>query len=130
MIRAIEITLAAAQPMSEVWKEGREPLTGYRILRLGLDPPRAELYERINRRAAEMFAEGLVEETRALVERYGRPTSLSSLGYRQALEYLDGKLDPGPGSRRRQPGASQLRQTPAHLVPARARRLLARRLWR
>ncbi len=92
MIRAIEITLTAAQPMSEVWKEGREPLTGYRILRLGLDPPRAELYERINRRAAEMFAEGLVEETRALVDRYGRPTSLSSLGYRQALEYLDGKL--------------------------------------
>ncbi len=92
MIRAIEITLTAAQPMSEVWKEGREPLTGYRILRLGLDPPRAELYERINRRAAEMFAEGLVEETRALVDRYGRTTSLSSLGYRQALEYLDGKL--------------------------------------
>jgi tRNA dimethylallyltransferase len=39
-----------------------------------------------------MFAEGLVEETRALVDRYGRTTSLSSLGYRQALEYLDGKL--------------------------------------
>jgi tRNA dimethylallyltransferase len=92
MIRAIEITLTAAQPMSEVWKEGREPLTGYRILRLGLDPPRAELYERINRRAAEMFAEGLVEETEALVARYGRPASLSSLGYRQAVEYLDHKL--------------------------------------
>ena len=39
VIRAIEVTLAAGQPMSEAWKEGREPLTGYRVLRLGLDPP-------------------------------------------------------------------------------------------
>jgi tRNA dimethylallyltransferase len=91
VIRAIEVTLAASQPMSEAWKQGREALSGYRILRIGLDPDRAGLYERINARARAMFAEGLVEETRDLIARYGRPPALSSLGYRQAALYLEGE---------------------------------------
>ncbi len=92
VVRAIEVTLTAEQPMSEVWKEGREPLAGYRILRLGLDPRRPELYGRIDRRAAEMFTHGLVEETQALLARYGRSPALGSLGYRQAMQHLDGEL--------------------------------------
>jgi tRNA dimethylallyltransferase len=92
VIRAIEVTQAAGQPMSEAWKEGREPLTGYRVLRLGLDPQRPQLYERINARARVMFAEGLVEETRHLLARYGHSPALASLGYRQAAEFLEGNL--------------------------------------
>jgi tRNA dimethylallyltransferase len=92
VIRAIEVTLAAGQPMSETWQEGRDPLTGYCILRLGLDPPRTQLYERINARAGVMFAQGLVEETRELLVRYGHSPALASLGYRQAAQYLDGSL--------------------------------------
>jgi tRNA dimethylallyltransferase len=91
VIRAIEVTLAASRPMSEAWKEGREALSGYRILRIGLDPVRAALYERINTRARAMFAEGLIEETRELIARYGRPPALASLGYRQAGLYLEGE---------------------------------------
>jgi tRNA dimethylallyltransferase len=90
VIRAIEVTLAASQPMSEAWKQGREALSGYRILRIGLDPERAALYERINARARAMFAEGLVEETQDLIVRYGWPPALASLGYRQAALYLEG----------------------------------------
>jgi tRNA dimethylallyltransferase len=92
VIRAIEVTLAASRPMSEAWKEGREALTGYRVLRLGLDPLRQQLYERINARARAMFADGLVEETRELLARYGHPPALDSLGYRQATQYVDGVL--------------------------------------
>jgi tRNA dimethylallyltransferase len=92
VIRAIEVTLAASRPMSEAWKEGREALSGYRILRIGLDPVRAALYERINARARAMFAEGLIEETRDLIARYARPPALASLGYRQAAQYLEGEL--------------------------------------
>jgi tRNA dimethylallyltransferase len=92
VIRAIEVTLAAGQPMSETLKEGRDPLTGYRVLRLGLDPPRTQLYERINARAGVMFAQGLVEETRDLLARYGHSAALASLGYRQAAQYLDGSF--------------------------------------
>jgi tRNA dimethylallyltransferase len=88
VIRAIEVTLSASRPMSEAWKDHHEPLTGYRILRLGLNPPRLSLYERINARARAMFAEGLIEETQDLIARYGHPPVLASLGYRQAAQYL------------------------------------------
>ncbi len=48
VVRAIEVSLAAQEPLTEQWQKGRDALIGYRILRLGLDPPRARLYERIN----------------------------------------------------------------------------------
>lgn len=89
LIRALEVCLAARQPLTEAWKSGRDPLTGYRILRIGLDPPRAALYERLNVRARTMFSQGLIEETRALLARYGdTPRSFDSLGYRQARAVL------------------------------------------
>jgi tRNA dimethylallyltransferase len=72
LIRAIEVCLASRARMSQLWQQrGRDPLRGFRILRIGLNPPRKELYERINQRARQMFADGLVEETRSLLERYG-----------------------------------------------------------
>lgn len=93
LIRAIEVCLASREKMTELWKQGREPLTGFRILRLGLNPERAALYEKINRRAAKMFDAGLIEETRQLVGKYGdRLWALSSLGYRQAVGVLRGEL--------------------------------------
>ena len=94
LIRAIEVSLAARKPMTEMWKQGREPLSGFRILRIGLNPERPALYERINRRAQSMFDEGLVEEARRLHEKYGdRATPLQSLGYRQAMQLLRGEHD-------------------------------------
>ena len=74
--------------MSEVL--ARDPLTGFRLLRIGLNPPRAALYERLNQRCAEMFAAGLTEETRDLLACYGPVKALDSLGYRQARTVLDG----------------------------------------
>ncbi|HEY8997224.1 MAG TPA: tRNA (adenosine(37)-N6)-dimethylallyltransferase MiaA [Edaphobacter sp.] len=98
IIRAIEVSLAREEgderrPMTEQWQKGRDRLEGYRILRLGLTPPRGELYERINLRAAAMFDRGLVEETERLMERYGRGCrALGTLGYSQAADLLVGKL--------------------------------------
>jgi tRNA dimethylallyltransferase len=92
IIRAIEVTLAAGQPMTQAWKQGREALTGYRVLRLGLDPLRPQLYERINARARSMFAQGVIEETRELIASYGRMPVLDSLGYRQAAQHLAGEI--------------------------------------
>jgi tRNA dimethylallyltransferase len=90
LIRAIEVCLAARRPMSQVM--GRDPLMGFQLLRIGLNPPRAALYERINDRCAAMFAAGLVEETRGLLARYGPVKALDSLGYRQAMCVLDGSM--------------------------------------
>ena len=95
LVRAIEVCLLANRPMSQLWLAGRQPLSGFRILRLGLNPERSLLYARINQRARQMFADGLVEETRGLLQRYGgsgRPMVLNSLGYRQAAQFLDGEL--------------------------------------
>ncbi len=93
LIRAIEVCLASRQKMSELWQHGRDRLRGFRILRLGLDPERALLYERINQRADEMFKAGLLDETKLLMERYGtRARPLESLGYKQATQFLRGEL--------------------------------------
>jgi tRNA dimethylallyltransferase len=94
MIRAIEVCLAAKQPMSQQWKAGREPLPGFDILRIGLDPNRAELYRRIHERVLAMFDAGLVEETQQLLKKYGdaaRP--ISSIGYKQIVQLLRGEID-------------------------------------
>ncbi len=107
VIRAIEVCLASrrtsrkASPrnMTELWQQGREPLQGFRILRLGLNPEREVLYARINQRAAKMFDEGLIgggliAETERLLAKYGeRARPLWSLGYKQAMQFLRGELD-------------------------------------
>jgi tRNA dimethylallyltransferase len=100
LIRAIEVCLLAGEPMSEMWQRGRDSLAGFRILRVGLDPARNELYERINSRCIQMFERGLVEESRELLTRYRPPDfdvendsrpmakALGSLGYSQAVALL------------------------------------------
>ena len=94
LLRAIEVCLAARTKMSEMWKQGRDPLQGFRIVRLGLDPDRKALYERINQRAQRMFDNGLSEETLALLEKYGAaPRPLSALGYKQAVALMRGEFD-------------------------------------
>jgi tRNA dimethylallyltransferase len=90
LTRALEVCLTARQPLSSLM--AREPLTGFRLLRIGLNPPRQALYEHLNQRAAAMFAAGLIEETRTLLARYGRVRALESLGYRQALAVLDNTM--------------------------------------
>lgn len=95
VIRAIEVCLAERKPMSEVLgnrAKARDPLTGFGLLRVGLNPPRTALYDRLNHRAAAMFAAGLVEETRRLFKQYGPVKALDSLGYRQGLGVLAGTL--------------------------------------
>ncbi len=102
MIRAIEVCLASRQPsrrtsrttMTELWQQGRDPLQGFRILRLGLNPEREALYARINQRAAKMFDEGLIAETEKLLAKYGEQARpLASLGYKQAVQFLRGEMD-------------------------------------
>jgi tRNA dimethylallyltransferase len=93
LIRAIEVCVASRQKMSEMWQQGRDPLQGFRIVRIGLDPERVALYERINQRAQRMFDEGLIEETKRLLEKYGeRAWPMNSLGYKQAAQFLRGEL--------------------------------------
>ena len=84
LIRAIELAGFAIQSHS------REPLQGFAVLKIGLSPDRGELYDRLNRRTAQMFQNGLLEETNALLEAgiSRQCKALQSLGYRQAIRVL------------------------------------------
>lgn len=91
VIRALEVCLTSRRPLTHFWREGRAALKGFRILRLGLNPDRGALYERLNERARQMFTRGLVEETRDLRDRYGNELwPMGSLGYKQAAGFLEG----------------------------------------
>ncbi len=82
LMRAIE--------MAGLVQEERQGLQGFRVLKIGLNPERAALYEKLDRRCQWMFENGLLEETRALLES-GVSTSakaLGTLGYKQALAVL------------------------------------------
>ena len=95
LIRAIEVCLTSRKPLSQVLdnkEDARDPLTGFRLLRIGLNPPRKSLYDRLNQRASAMFTAGLIDETRDLLACYGPVKSLDSLGYRQAAAVLSGTL--------------------------------------
>jgi len=93
LIRSLEVRLAGRKPQTEQWATGRDPLHGFRVLALGLDPPRPALYARINRRAEAMFASGLLEESAEVIARFGPDcASLQSLGYVQAAAVLRQEL--------------------------------------
>jgi len=91
--RAIEVRLQTGTPLSEL--RARRPAPPPQAARLrvfALDPPRAELYRRIDARAEAHFRAGLVEEVRGLLAR-GVPAASSALGahgYRRAVEHLRG----------------------------------------
>lgn len=91
VIRALEVTHVSGRPFS-AWQQRQPP--PFHTVWLGLTRPRAELYARINARASEQIAAGLVEEVRGLVQQgygYDLP-AMQSLGYREIGQYLQGQL--------------------------------------
>jgi tRNA dimethylallyltransferase len=92
--RALEVKLQTGLPMFEQMPGRAVPHeSAARIRVFALNPPREELYRRINTRAETHFAAGLVEEVRALLER-GVPADSNALGahgYRRVVEYLKGQ---------------------------------------
>ena len=94
--RAIEVRLQTGKPMSEQKGERPEPHeSAHRLRILVLNPPRDELYAKINERTEQHFAAGLVEEVRTLLAQGVPPDSnaLGAHGYRRVVEYLQGKRD-------------------------------------
>lgn len=92
VIRALEVTLVAGRPISELQRKTPPP---YRICQIGLTRPREELYARIDSRVDQMMANGLLDELNTLRDLgYGRSLpSMSGLGYRQLWAYLDGEMN-------------------------------------
>jgi tRNA dimethylallyltransferase len=94
LIRALEVCLLTRRSVTDMFREGRDALSGYRTLKLGLSPSREQLYERLDCRAGQMFDGGLVDEVRSILARGYPPTvkPFESHGYRQVVQMLNGEL--------------------------------------
>jgi tRNA dimethylallyltransferase len=93
LMRALEIRILTGRPADA--QEPPDRLRGYQIRKIGLFPPRQHLYAKLDRRCEWMFANGLIEEARALLARGVPPNAkpFESIGYRQALAHLRGEMD-------------------------------------
>ena len=94
LIRAIEICLLAKKPLTEIHRAGRAPLTGWRILKIGLQPEREALYQRIHDRTDTMLQAGWLEEV-SLLNSGGLPENakpFNFIGYRELRSHLRGEL--------------------------------------
>jgi tRNA dimethylallyltransferase len=95
LVRAIEVCVLAGKRITEVHRAGRAPLQGFRPVKIGLNPPRPELYKRIGWRLAAMLDRGWLEEVRRLVAG-GLPADskpFEFIGYRELRSHLEGKAD-------------------------------------
>lgn len=102
VIRALEIIRSTGKKYSDFRQQNkknqdearqeRKQKLGFQIIKIMLDRPREELYERINRRVLIMIENGLVEEVTEL-ENYAHLSPLKTVGYQEIFEYLDKKSD-------------------------------------
>lgn len=91
IVRALEVRVLTQLGLPH--PETAEPLRDYEIIRIGLNPERPRLVERLNRRVESMFSGGLIEEVRTLLAQgaTGDEKPFESLGYKQAIQYIRGQ---------------------------------------
>ncbi len=94
MIRAIEVCLLTGRPLTEVHQAGRARLEGYTPIKIGLQPPRAALYARIERRVQTMLDRGWLEEVAGLIRsgisQDAKPFDF--IGYSELHAHLEGTV--------------------------------------
>lgn len=94
IIRALEVYMTTGRPISQHFQDTRSPVMGRTVLRLGLRLEREALCRRIEDRVDRMFAHGLIDEVRGLLEK-GVPESappFRALGYNHVLRLLRGEI--------------------------------------
>jgi len=90
LIRTIEVSLLAGKPFSEQAKKIKPP---FQSLIIGIKTDRETLYSKIDARIEQMIKNGLVEEVRTLIEKYGQNASaFNTMGYKEIIDYLNGRV--------------------------------------
>ena len=90
ILHALEMCLMTGKPYSSL-RTNTPRQRPFRIIKVGLNMPREELYDRINRRVDQMVASGLVEEARS-VYAFRELNSLNTVGYKELFQFFDGQL--------------------------------------
>lgn len=90
-VRALEVIFRTGKKFSTLRQRHESP---YRVIKVGLNIPRPELYRRIDERIEAMLAAGLVAEVRSLLEKGYDPSlpALSAIGYRELIPYVMGEI--------------------------------------
>lgn len=87
MMRALEVVEATGHSIFD-FRKGEATIRGFNIVKIGLELPREELYQRINARVDDMMQNGLLEEVRSLLP-YQHLNALQTVGYTELFDYLD-----------------------------------------
>jgi tRNA dimethylallyltransferase len=90
LIRAIEVCRTSGKKYSDL-RKGKSETLPFDVLKIGLDLPREELYEKINRRVDEMMKNGLEEEARTVFA-FRQLNALQTVGYKELFDYFDGTI--------------------------------------
>ena len=89
--RALEVSIHTGKPFS-YWLKNEAKDRPFRLIKIGLERPREELYERINKRVDQMLAEGLIQEVEA-VKSFRKANALQTVGYKEVLAFFDKEID-------------------------------------
>ncbi|MFM7731360.1 MAG: tRNA (adenosine(37)-N6)-dimethylallyltransferase MiaA [Flavobacteriales bacterium] len=90
VIRALEVCITSGQPFSTLRTSAHQPLP-CRVVKIGIEAPREEMYQRINERVLNMMDQGLEEEARALLP-HRELNALNTVGYQELFAYFDGAM--------------------------------------
>lgn len=88
LIHCLEVTRHSGVPYSSFRRNASQPRP-FEVVKIGLDRPRKELYERINKRVEKMMELGLLDEVKRMLP-YRSYNSLNTVGYKELFQYLDG----------------------------------------
>lgn len=91
VIRAIEVSLTTGMPYS-LLRKNKKKERAFNIIKIGLNMPRNELYERVNQRVDDMILQGLEAEARRLFP-YKKNNALQTVGYKEMFDFIEGKTD-------------------------------------
>ena len=91
ILHALEICSMTGKPYSNL-RTGEKKKRNFNILKIGLNRPRPELYERINKRVDQMVKDGLIDEAKQFYPHKSLNT-LNTVGYKELYEHWDGKYD-------------------------------------
>lgn len=91
LMRALEVCLATGKPFSS-FRRGVKAQRNFRILKIGLERPRNELYQRIEERMEAMLSRGLLQEATQLYP-FRQHNALQTVGYQEIFDFLEGKQD-------------------------------------
>lgn len=89
VVHALEICVMTGKTYTSFRKRSKKERP-FRIVKIGLDRPREELYQRINARVDAMMAAGLLDEASALYPQRSL-NALNTVGYKELFDYLDGR---------------------------------------